>query len=232
MNTNKDNDKDKNTSTRVTVGIILIVIGALFLLDNFNILFFDLPFLTFKWEYILIALGIFFLTTDRSKTAGIILVSIGIFSLLPSVWPLILVGLGAYILLGKGSVHSSDFTKSSGKNIEHTDFIDDVSIFGGNQKTYTSTNFKGGRITAIFGGGEIDFRTCFLAEGKNILDILTIFGGYEIRVPEDWKIHNDVISIFGGVSDERPKDPNRVYDESKVLIIKGLTLFGGIELRN
>ncbi len=227
-----NNNKDKNTSTRVTAGIILIVIGALFLLDNFNILFFDLPFLVFKWEYILIALGIFFLTTDRSKTAGTILLAIGVFSLLPSVWPLLLVGLGAYIIWGKGNNHTSNFRKFSDKNIEHTDFIDDVSIFGGNQKTYTSTNFRGGRITAIFGGGEIDFRTCYLAEGKNILDILTIFGGYEIRVPEDWKIHNDVISIFGGVSDERSKDPNRVYDESKVLILKGLTLFGGIELRS
>ena len=225
-------DQKENTSSRVTFGIILIVIGLLFLLDNLGILFFDLPYFTFHWEYILIGLGIFFLTTDRSKTTGTILIAIGLFSLLPSVWPLLLVALGAYILFNKDHHHSFSFEKASDPNVEHTDFIDDVSIFGGNKKTYTSTNFKGGKITAIFGGGEINFSSCFLADGKNILDILTIFGGYEIRVPDDWKIHNDVISIFGGVSDERHKDPNRVYDESKILVLKGLTLFGGVEIRS
>ncbi len=227
------NKHNENINARLTFGIILIAVGLLFLLDNLGILFFDLPYFTFHWEYILIALGIFFLTTSRSKTAGTILVAIGLFSLLPSLWPLFLVALGAYILFNKDhQSHSGHFEKASDPTTEHTNFIDDVSIFGSNKKTYTSTNFKGGKITAIFGGGELNLRSCFLAEGKNILDILTIFGGYEIKLPEDWKIHNDVVSIFGGVSDERSRDPNRVYDESRVLVLKGLTLFGGVEIRS
>ncbi len=227
------NKRDENINARLTFGIILIIVGLLFLLDNLGILFFDLPYFTFHWEYILIALGIYFLTTSRSKTAGTILVAIGLFSLLPSLWPLLLVALGAYILLKKDhQSHNGHFEETSGSTTEHTNFIDDVSIFGGNKKTYTSTNFEGGKITAIFGGGELNLSSCFLAEGKNILDILTIFGGYEIRVPEDWKIHNDVVSIFGGVSDERSKDPNRVYDESRILVLKGLTLFGGVEIKS
>ena len=226
------NNKKANINSRVTFGIILIVIGLLFLLDNLGLLFFELPYFTFHWEYILIGLGIFFLTTDRNKTTGTILIAIGLFSLLPSFWPLLLVALGVYILLNKEHHHSNASHKDSDTETEHTDFIDDVSIFSGNKKTYTSTNFRGGKITAIFGGGEINFSNCFLAEGKNFLDILTIFGGYEIRVPDDWKIYNDVVSIFGGVSDERHKDPNRVYDESKVLILKGLALFGGVEIKS
>jgi len=221
--------KSKN-NPRMAIGLIFIVVGFLFLLDNYGVLFFDLPYFKFHAEYILIALGIFFLATDRSKVVGTILVAIGVFSLFPSIWPLILVGLGVFILMRK---EGQSFLFNEKKiDLESADFIDDVSIFGGGHKSFTSKNFRGGKLTAIFGGGEMNFGHCNLAEGNNILDIFTIFGGYEIRVPADWNIRNDVVSIFGGISDERTKDPNRVYDESKILTLKGLALFGGIEIKN
>ncbi|MCP5063188.1 MAG: cell wall-active antibiotics response protein [Ignavibacteriae bacterium] len=223
-----ENTKNNN-SPRMVIGLIFIVIGILFLLDNYGILFFDLPYFRFHWEYILIALGAFFVATDRSKTAGTILLAIGVFSLFPSIWPLILVGLGAFILMKKDS--QNNFFSKSKIDLDSADFIDDVSIFGGGHKSYTSTNFKGGKLTAIFGGGEMNFGACQLAEGNNVLDIFTVFGGYEIRVPSDWNIQNDVVSIFGGVSDERIHDANRVFEQDKILSLKGLALFGGIEIR-
>ncbi|MEE9431808.1 MAG: LiaF domain-containing protein [Melioribacteraceae bacterium] len=219
-----------NSSPRMAIGLIFIVVGVLFLLDNYGILFFELPYFSFHWEYILIALGVFFLATDRNKTAGTILLGIGTFSLFPSIWPLILVGLGAFILMKKDS--KGKFFSNSEIDIDSADFIDDVSIFGGGHKSFTSKSFRGGKLTAIFGGGEMNFGACSLAEGNNILDVFTVFGGYEIRVPSDWNIRNDVVSIFGGVSDERRSDPNRAFEDGKVLSLKGLALFGGIEIRN
>lgn len=220
----------RKSNPRMAIGLIFIVVGVLFLLDNYGILFFDLPYFKFHVEYILIALGIFFLATDRSKAVGTILVAIGVFSLFPSIWPLILVALGAFILMRKeGQAFSFNEKKI---DLESADFIDDVAIFGGGHKSFTSKNFRGGKLTAIFGGGEMNFGACNLADGNNILDIFTVFGGYEIIVPADWNIRNDVVSIFGGISDERIKDPNRVYDENKILTLKGLALFGGIEIKN
>jgi len=40
-----------------------------------------------------------------------------------------------------------------------------------------------------------------------------------------------LVPIFGGFSDKRIKDPNRVYEEDKLLLIKGLVLFGGGEIK-
>lgn len=58
-----------------------------------------------------------------------------------------------------------------------------------------------------------------------------MFGGYTIIVPQDWNIIIDIVPVFGGFSDKRIKDPNRVYEDDKILIIKGFVLFGGGEVK-
>ncbi|MCB0752810.1 MAG: hypothetical protein KDC52_15170, partial [Ignavibacteriae bacterium] len=87
------------------------------------------------------------------------------------------------------------------------------------------------KLTAIFGGSEVHFENSLLAKGKNEIDIFSMFGGYTIYVPQDWNVIIDVVAIFGGLSDKRIKDPNRVYEDDKILIIKGLVLFGGGEVK-
>jgi len=59
------NIKDNNTTARVVAGLLLIVLGGLFLLDNYGIIYFSLPEFLFHWEYILIAIGIFVLATSK-----------------------------------------------------------------------------------------------------------------------------------------------------------------------
>ena len=66
--------------------------------------------------------------------------------------------------------------------------IDDVSIFGGGTKIISSDNFKGGNITAIFGGSEINLTGCKLANGDQVIDVLMIFGGSTIIVPKEWNV--------------------------------------------
>ena len=241
------NTKDNNTTARLLAGFVLIVLGGLFLLDNYGIIYFSLPDFLFHWEYILIGIGIFFLSTSRNKTVGVILIAVGLFNLFPGFWPLVLVGLGIYIIL-KRNKPKSDFVKvgvfSTGEPDKGTDSdensnpdktyhdnIDDVSIFGGGTKTFSSRNFTGGKLTAIFGGSDVHLENCQLSHGKNELDLFVMFGGYAIFVPQDWNVIIDVVPIFGGFSDKRIKDPNRVYEDDKILVIKGLVLFGGGEVK-
>ena len=240
---------NNNTTARLIAGLILIVLGGLFLLDNYGIIYFSLPDFIFQWEYILIVIGSIILATSHNKTAGIILIGIGLFSLFPEFWPLVLVGLGIYIILkrskpksdfinsgvsgsfDKDSTENSDPNSSSNSNKTLHDSIDDVSIFGGGTKNFSSRNFTGGKLTAIFGGSDIHLENCALAHGKNELDLFVMFGGYTIYVPQDWNVIIDLVPIFGGFSDKRIKDPNRVYEDEKVLIIKGMVLFGGGEIK-
>ena len=237
---------NNNTTARLIAGLVLIVLGALFLLDNYGIIYFSLPDFIFQWEYILIAIGSIILATSHNKTAGIILIGIGLFSLFPEFWPLVLVGLGIYIIL-KRSKPKSDFIhvgiykddeninidpeKGTSSSKSFQDNIDDVSIFGGGTKNFSSRNFTGGKLTAIFGGSDIHLENCSLAHGRNELDLFVMFGGYTIYVPQDWNVIIDLVPIFGGFSDKRIKDPNRVYEDDKVLLIKGMVLFGGGEIK-
>jgi predicted membrane protein len=115
---------------------------------------------------------------------------------------------------------------------EKKDVLDDVSIFGGGEKSINSDNFKGGSITSIFGGSEINLKGCKLSEGPNVIDVLCVFGGTTLIVPNDWNVIMNVTPIFGGFSNKIIKDPSASVDINKTIIVKGLVIFGGGEIKS
>jgi predicted membrane protein len=169
---------------------------------------------------------------------GGILAGLGVVFLIPRLFPavhydggivipVILIALGIYIILNKRKqmqLRVDDKTISRDK-------IDDVSIFGGGTKIISSDNFKGGNITAVFGGSEINLIGCKLAEGENVIEILCMFGGTTIIVPKEWNVIVSVTSILGGFSHKSLRNPDFVVDPSRSLHIKGLALFGGGEVK-
>lgn len=234
--------------TRIIIGLILIVLGLIYLLYNYDIEIIPEEFL--RWEYLFILFGLLSFTLSKNKIAGVIFTAIGIFNLVPELWPLIFVIIGLYIIFkrkdyeknyGKFYNHVNSRIKNHLENIEYTfkknsqtskEYIEEIAIFGGSTKVLYSDSFRGGNIISIFGGSEINLENCTLADGINILEITAIFGGSTIIVPNNWLIEIDVLPIFGGFSDKRIKSPNTQYDENKKLIIKGLVLFGGGEIKN
>ena len=100
------------------------------------------------------------------------------------------------------------------------DYIDSVDVFGGGEKIIMSQNFKGGKITGIFGGSEINFLNAKLAKGTNYLDLFFMSGGMGLIIPKDWNVKVDVVSLFGGIGDKRDIIDNPENDDS-VLYIKG-----------
>ncbi len=226
---------DKSTSPKIWIGLFLIVIGGLFLLDNFYVI--EIPYFIrdigiFPLFFLVAGTAVFF--TSENKAGGIILFLIGIFFMGSEFWPIILIVLGIYFLANKNrfSVFVSKVGSVKDEEINDEDKINDMSIFGGGERSYHTSNFKGGKVTSIFGGAEINLTNCQLAEGKNTIDMVTIFGGNTFIVPRDWLIVNDALPIFGGFSDKRVKDPNINYDENKKLIIKGIVIFGGGEIKS
>ncbi len=219
---------DRNSSVRIGIGVVLIFMGCVALLDNFD--FFDLyiPYeltdFLFSWESIFVIIGIVLFTMNR-KSAGIVFFVFGLFGFFPEFWPLVLVLIGIYIMYRKdnNTGNSGDFSKN--------DFIDDVSIFGGGKKIISSQNFGGGKTTAVFGGSEIDLRNAVLADGNQVIDIFAIFGGTTFVISENWNVIIDVIPIFGGFSDKRVINPEIGKNISQTLTIKGLVIFGGGEVR-
>ncbi len=232
--------RENRTDKRVFLGGLLIVFGGILLLSTINVFDFRISRMIFSWPFIITMIGIFILLNTNKKLLGGILIGVGLFFLVerivpglhyPSgvVIPVLLITFGIYIILKQTR---KDIDDPERHGFLKKDLIDDVSIFGGGSKIISSDNFRGGNITAIFGGSEINLTGCKLAEGEQIIDVLMVFGGTTIIVPKDWNVIVNVTSILGGFSDKSIKDPNIIPDQSRILHVKGLAMFGGGEVKN
>jgi predicted membrane protein len=230
--------QDSNRS-RMVIGLIIIAAGAMLLFRNLN--FFPPYFnFLFSWKMILVIVGLIVFMNSSNKTSGIILIAVGGIFLIPDIlgvpyfntWrvvlPVLLIVVGLLILLRRNfDTRSYD----AGNSKYDMDYIDEVAIFGGIEKNINTSSFKGGKITAIFGGGEINLLNSDLAEGKNSIDMLAVFGGVTLYVPDDWSVKVDIVPIFGGFSDTRSHSRLIVKDASRELIIRGMVIFGGGEIK-
>ncbi|MCH6235942.1 LiaF transmembrane domain-containing protein [Cognataquiflexum rubidum] len=127
----------------------------------------------------------------------------------------------------------SNATFAKPQGIPYTDNGDTINaqaLFTGIQKRVLSKNFQGGKVSAIFGGTDIDFSQADLADGA-IINVEVAFGGVKLVVPPHWDLQINVTNIFAGIEDKRmyPQTPN---DGTKVLRIYGSIIFGGLEIKS
>jgi hypothetical protein len=246
---------------RALLGGILVIAGLLLLLDNVRGFPDVIPWWVYTWQFLLIGIGVISLLTSERSTPGTVLIIIGSVFLVPriidDVWPemfrrifyddwrvlwyfvVILVGLS---LLFRGSRHRSFFHRlhedrpdadpgAHAGGGDPNEVIDMVSVFGGGEKVITTDNFRGGKITVIFGGLDLDLTRATLAPGTHEIEVFALFGGWDMRVPPNWQIKTDVTPIFGGISDKRMIGPDVVKDNTRLLLIRGVVLFGGGEIK-
>lgn len=239
----------ENRSRTVIFASIVIAAGVLLLLRSIGILPWEVSRVLISWQMLLIVIGLFNVFSSQHKVSGYILLGIGGFFMIDKFydfnigfwqvfWPLVLIGIGVAVLLnykkrqegGYRFNHKGD--KLAEEYDEDADYIDEVTIFSGTEKTITSKKFRGGKITSIFGGSEINLMHADLSEGKNDIEIVAVFGGATLIVPADWDVKVDVTAVFGGFSDKRYKKPQIEQDTSKLLRIQGVVLFGGGEIKS
>lgn len=110
------------------------------------------------------------------------------------------------------------------------DYLDAVSVFGGVKKTILSKTFKGGDIVNVFGGAEIDLTMADI-EGKVVIDITQIFGGTKIIVPSHWQVVSNLSAVFAGVDDKRLRKTGS-GDDNKILVLEGVSIFAGVDIRS
>ncbi len=234
-NENQPVRRPLNAKTLV-FGLIVIALGLIWLLRNTGVVSENAWDYIFSWEMLLIALGVISLFNERGKFWGIILIAIGGFFLLSDFydfpitfrrvfWPALLILGGIYLIFGTRRYFTKrDISESEKKS----DYIDEVSIFGGGDKRFKSDSFRGGQVVSIFGGSNIDLTQCKLAEYAEI-EATSIFGGSNLMIPAEWNVRLETTNIFGGFGDKRPQAE---IDTSKTLVIRGLSLFGGGELKS
>jgi predicted membrane protein len=224
-----DNNKTKQ---RNWMGLVLVVLGLVFLLRNLHLL--SLPSVFFSWKALLIVIGVIGISLGRKE--GFIPLMIGalfifIYDILGlsyfsfgELWPLGLVLVGIALLMRH---RKSNLTADA-----NSPEIDGMAIFSGIEKKVTSQEFAGGKATAIFGGIDIDMRSASLSPNSNVIDLLTLFGGSSFKVPSDWTVNvSQLTVVLGAFEDHRIIDKSQT-DPNKVLHIKGIILFGGGEIKN
>jgi predicted membrane protein len=217
-------------------GLLVLGLGLAWLSYNFGIIGDRTWDIIFSWQMLLIAIGIVNVSNDSHRGIGWILIAVGGFFLvsdyydLPTsfrhvFWPALLIIIGLALIFGSSKIfRRRDFTISKGE-----DFIEEVSVFGGRDRFVNSQAFRGGKIVSVFGGSKVDLTKTELAAGNVEIEIVSIFGGSTLIVPTDWNIKLEVFNIFGGYGDKRIRGQ---VDFNKTVIVKGVAIFGGGEVKS
>jgi len=122
--------------------------------------------------------------------------------------------------------YTADYTN----RISNEDFLHATSIMGGVKKIIVSKNFQGGDITNFMGGSEINLTQADI-QGRVIIDITQLMGGTKLIVPSNWNVVSEMISIFAGLDDKRLIQPGN-FNPEKVLIVRGTSIMGGVDIRS
>lgn len=107
-----------------------------------------------------------------------------------------------------------------------------MSVFGGNDRQITSDRFTGVELFALFRESVLDLRDSSVRTRPANVEAVGVFGGVEIRVPSGWEVRINTISALGSPTDRRRRlAGDHETDDNPNLIISGIALFGGIEIR-
>lgn len=236
-------DHMHSTKGRIFSGAFVVVIGIILLMKQLGV---DFPGWLFTWESLLIVIGLYIGIKHNFKHAGwLILIMIGGVLLIDDIypetqlenylWPAVVIFIGMIMITTAGKRKERwkewrERCKRVGVEESTENMLDAVSIMGGVKKNVITKDFKGGEVTCILGGAEINLSQADF-NGKVILEVTQIFGGTLLIVPANWEIQSENIAILGGIEDKRSVT-DRVESDGKILVLKGVTIFGGIDIKS
>jgi hypothetical protein len=220
--------------TRITerslVGAAVVLLGLLLLVRTTGV--YDTGGLLLYAPSLLVLVGVVSLALHglRNATGALTLVVVGglwqtvalgylTWGEVVAWWPVLLVAFGLSLLVrrvGRAPAATTD------------DTVGLVALFGGRDQRVASRAFRGGDLTVLFGGLDLDLRDAEPAERPVRVGVTAAFGGVEIAVPRDWNVRMDVVPILGGAEDERRREP-RDHDDLD-LVVEGFVAFGGVSV--
>jgi predicted membrane protein len=221
---------------RLFVGMVVIALGLLALLDNLGVL--DIGGVWSLWPLLLVAFGLARMLRPAGQPGrwmGLIFFLFGSWLLLQHLglapvrlgvvfWPLLILLLGVRLVWGavaRGAL--------KGPPPDARARLSAFAMLGGSEHKSNAADFQGGDVTAILGGCKIDLRQASVRTGPAVLDVFAMWGGIEILVPADWGVSVQGMPIMGAFEDKTT--PPREGSEPR-LIIKGVVLMGGVEIKN
>ena len=212
------------------VGLGLLGLGVTLTLDNMGVV--DAGRILPWWPVLLILLGVSHLLQGSwfggsiwSLVGGLLLVgnldlvTFDVFDL----WPLVLVLVGGNLLWGV----------IRGRRVSDPEIADTFSataVLGGVTRKIVAREFAGGSATAFMGGCEIDLTSCETAGPPADIHAFAMWGGVEIKVPEDWEVRVEGTALLGAFEDNTQRAA--AAEDRKVLVVRGMAIMGGVEVKN
>ncbi len=214
---------------QAVLGVLVILAGILLTAGNMG--WTDARTILAYWPLGLVVLGatMYLRAADPSArlTAVIVVVAglwltggrvFGYRATIGQVWPLLLITVGAALIMR--ARRREPLVASTGQ------VISDFAFWSGAERRVTSAAFRKADFTAVMGGLDVDFREAAIS-GEAVIDVFIIWGGIQIRVPPDWSVSNQVVTIMGGASDKS----TGTRESKHRLVIRGFVLMGGIEVK-
>ena len=220
---------------RILLGLVIIAVGTLFLLESADVLDAGRAIGDY-WPSVIIAMALFQLAegTHRLFEPIFFLIAGSVLLLVTSgaisgntwdyVWPVAIIAGGVFVISRwrgtsvPGAVAAEDVVVASG-------------IFGGPTIVNASQEFRGGSLTAVFGGVTLDLRSAHPAPDGAAITATAAFGGVEILVPKGWRIAVKAMPIFGGIED-KTEHAAALPADAPLLTVDGLAVFGGIDIKH
>ena len=213
-------------------GVVFIVVGLFLLLEKLG--FLPAGLVLHFWPSIFIVIGIVKLVYAGGRPTGAVLIGLGVLLQLNEMgithlhfwdlWPVLII-LAGLAMLWQAFMRDKPAVSGSPQ-------FDAVYVFGGGDRQVNTKNFTSGTLFAMFGGYKVDFSHADMEGNQAVLEAHAIFGGGEIRVPENWLVSVQGVGIFGAYEDKTRHFQPDPAQPSKTLIIRGVAVFGGIEVKN
>lgn len=226
----------KNKISSILWGAIFVIAGVGFIGNELDIWNFEL-FFNGWWTLFLIIPSAVSVFTNGPKPFSLSVFIIGILLLLSCqgifdysvieklIVPVIFIVIGFCIIgssLGFKRDKKIDVIGMEGQK-EYT------AAFGGQTIVYSDNEvFEGAVINAIFGGVDLDLRSCII-NSDVVIDCATIFGGADIFIPSDVNVKITSTPIFGGVSNKKRK--SNFVEDAPTVYINAVCMFGGVDVK-
>ena len=222
----------RSSPWRTLAGILLVALGALFLLQQAGLAQAG-EILGRTWPLAIILFGLLQLWASPARpvvpaiviVVGLVLLGTSL-GLIPDsapafLWPLALIAVGAWILFKRAS-----FMRRSGDNL---DVVDSFVMFGSVGARSRSQQFRGGSAIAMFGEIKLDLRESQPDSVRTTLDATAVFGAIVIRVPREWRVEVSGAPVFGVINNQATAEGS-LSEDSRTLRVDALAVFGEVKI--
>jgi Domain of unknown function (DUF5668) len=217
---------------RLALGLVLIATGLVLTLEQAGILNAS-GFLRF-WPLLFIGIGWVKMRQpleDGQRAVGVaLLAGGGLFQLISVLswgraWPLALVCAGSLLLW-----QAVERPPAPAPAPPLSPYVSELALLGGLKRSLRVPDLRGGYVTAVMGGVELDLRQSRILGASITLDVVAVWGGIDLKVPADWNVEGLVVPLMGGFEDKTTTLV--VSDKAPRFVVRGYAVMGAVVIGN